>query len=976
MQIFTDATHRIAYATDASAYREIPLGVAYPQTEEDIRWLMNEAKRRNTCLIPRAGGTSIAGQVVGKGIVVDVSKYMNRVLRIDADKRLAVVQPGVVRDELNIALKPYGLFFSPETSTSNRCCIGGMIGNNSCGTHSLVYGSTRHHVVALKVMLTDGTVHLFTVDGHGEEHQESSVWENLQSLLTTWQQDEYTTRLIRDNFPDTAIRRRSCGYAIDECLRLWDAEADECVGFNMPALITGSEGTLAFVLEATLSLDVLPAKEKALVCAHVNNLNDSWDINLIALEHHPYAVELLDGKILELCKGNIEADRDRFFVKGDPAAIVITEFCASTTDELNQQIAAYETSLQTKGHSVYAVTRVYGKDVERVWSLRKAGLGVLSTMHGEAKPIGVIEDTAIAPYRMGDYMKDFQQMLVDLGLDCVYYGHISTGELHLRPILDIKKKEDRILFRRIAHETALLVKKHRGCLSGEHGDGRLRGEFIPIMYGDEVYNLMRALKNVCDGEGIMNKGKIVDTFPMDEYLRYDLNQSYLIGKFIDNSTSMMQQIERCNGSGDCRKSNIIGGTMCPTFKLLKDETYSTRSRANIFREVLTRGTLDASERKQSLKELLSDESLNHALSTCLSCKACKSECPSNVDIAKIRSEILHLQNKTFGVSMQNALIVLLPWITKIGSYIPHVYNWVTSNKWTSFIIKKCMRFAVERHLPTVSIRTMRKLCQQEPQPHTNKKVYVFADEFTNYQEAELGLTFVRLLVSLGYEVEIPKHVESGRAAISKGCLGLATKYAEKNVRLLKDIVTDDTPLIGIEPSCILTFRDEYIHLVSEPLQEDAKRLAKNCLLYDEWLVREFKMGRISAEVFDSLPAHIWLHGHCNQKALVGIEHTATLLNMIPDACLHVIPSGCCGMAGSFGYEKKNFETSMAIGNMVLFPTIRQAYKDSEPDANTFVCAPGTSCRQQIKEGTGINAYHPIEILYKALRTRNTKNEFL
>lgn len=970
MQIFTDATHRIAYATDASAYREIPLGVAYPQTEEDIRWLMSEVKRRNTCLIPRAGGTSIAGQVVGKGIVVDVSKYMNQILRIDASKRIAIVQPGVVRDELNIALKPYGLFFSPETSTSNRCCIGGMIGNNSCGTHSLVYGSTRHHVVALKVMLTDGTIHLFTIDGNNEEHPKSSVWEDIQNLLTTWKQDESTTQLIRENFPDTAIRRRSCGYAIDECLRLWDVEAGEYAGLNIPALITGSEGTLAFVLEATLSLDVLPAKEKALVCAHVNNLNDSWDINLIALEHHPHAVELLDGKILELCKGNIEADKDRFFVKGEPAAIIITEFCASTVDELNQQIAAYESSLQNKGHSVYAVTRVYGKDVERVWSLRKAGLGVLSTMHGEAKPIGVIEDTAIAPYRMKDYMTDFQHMLLNLGLDCVYYGHISTGELHLRPILDIKKKEDRILFRKIAHQTALLVKKHRGCLSGEHGDGRLRGEFIPIMYGDDVYNLMRELKNVCDKDGILNQGKIVDTFPMDEYLRYDLNQSYLIGKFIDNTTSLMQQIERCNGSGDCRKSNQIGGTMCPTFKLLKDETYSTRARANIFREVLTRGTIGTNVDNVSLKKLLSDKSLNHALSTCLTCKACKSECPSNVDISKIRSEILHLQHKAMGVPIKTYMITYLAWITKIGSYIPHVYNLVTTNKWTSYVIKKCLNFAVERHLPNVSIRTMRALCKSENKKKSNKKVYVFADEFINYQEAELGLTFVKLLTHLGYEVEIPKHEESGRAAISKGCLNVATKYAEKNVRLLKGIVNDDTPLIGIEPSCILTFRDEYIDLVREPMKEDARQLGKNCFLYDEWLVREVKKGNINPSVFKSIPANIWLHGHCHQKALVGVEHTASLLRMIPNADVHVIPSGCCGMAGSFGYEKKNYETSMAIGEMVLFPTIRKAQENTDANKQTIICAPGISCRQQIMEGVGVKAYHPIEILYKAITNNN------
>ena len=951
MKLLTDSLHRIAYSTDASIYSEMPMAVAYPESEDDIRWLLAEAERRHTHLIPRAAGTSIAGQVVGSGIVMDISRYMNRILEINAAERWVRVQPGVVRDELNMALKPYGLFFSPETSTSNRCCIGGMVGNNSCGTHSLIYGSTRHHVLALRVMLTDGTVHTFT-NHTTYSPADTGLRGDILRQLHTWQHDPATRQLLTSAFPDTTIRRRSCGYALDEAL------AGQTL--DIPALLTGSEGTLAIVTEITLSLDPLPPAHTMLVCAHLDDLDKSWPANLIALRHQPTAVELLDGRILELCRGNIEADKNRFFVQGEPAAIVVVEFHGDDTEALNRQAAAFEADL-AKQQMSYACTRVYDGDVARVWALRKAGLGVLTSTDADAKPVGVIEDTAVAPERMQAYMHDFRAMMARLNLDCVFYGHISTGELHLRPVLNLRLQKDKELFRQVATETARLVKKHHGSLSGEHGDGRLRGEFIPLMYGKQVYELFRQLKRTWDPQGLLNIGKIVDTPPMDSSLRYDPEQPLNHPE----REALLRQLDRCNGSGDCRKSNLIGGTLCPAYKVSHDELWSTRARANILRYA-------QNNTEQSL--INSEPSLNDAvkevLSSCLACKGCRSECPSNVDMTRIRSEILQQQYDTTHVPFRTWMIAHMAYFQVLGSLVPSVYNFFATNRLTSSLLKHLMHFAAQRRIPTLSRHTMRYLIAhnqqsvtRNPSPVTRHRVYLFADEFTNYQEAEIGLTFANLLRHLDYEVIVPKHVESGRAAISKGCLRLASRFARKNIQFLKDIITDDTPLVGIEPSCILSFRDEYPRLVPAELKRDAETLARNCLLYDEFLLREIQRGHISTNqlinLSTNIPTPIYLHGHCHQKALVGIEKTAELLRLIPNTTLHVIPSGCCGMAGSFGYEQTHYDTSIAIAEMVLAPAVRQA----EP--NAVICAPGTSCRQQILDTTARHALHPIQLLAKA-----------
>lgn len=955
-ELFTDTLHRIIYSTDASGYCEEPLGVVYPKDSEDIRIIVSFAIQNHLNLIPRAGGTSLAGQVVGKGLVVDISKHMNRILEIRPEESWIRIQPGVILDELNLFCKPYGLFFGPETSTSNRCCLGGMVGNNSCGSHSLVYGSTRDHLLEAKVVLSDGSE--VTLKGLNrteiEEKQkdcslEGKIYKQLIDLLS----NQENQKEIIDNYPDISLRRRNSGYAIDELLRCnyFDQTCDE--PFNLCKLLAGSEGTLAFVTELKLHLVPLPPVEKAVICVHCSTLEESFEANLVALKHHPVAIELMDNNILELSKQNISQNKNRFFIQGDPAAILIIELAEDSTEAVDRKADEIEADLR-KHHYGYHYPRIYGKDISRVWNLRKAGLGLLSGMPGSAKPVSVIEDTAVAPYRLPAYIADLKKVLEHYNLSCVYHAHISTGELHLRPVLNLKEKKDRELFRMIATETAKLVKKHKGSLSGEHGDGRLRGEFIPLLLGDQVYGLLKDVKNIWDPSHIFNMGKIVDTPPMDVGLRYEKKELNVPTYFnYSHQKGWLCAIEQCNGAGDCRKSDLFGGTMCPTYRATRNEKNTTRARANVLRELLTHPKTEHVFKQPEILEVLD---------TCVSCKACKSECPSNIDMARFKAEYLQHHYDVSHVPLRSFLIANLIKIQKMGMVIPWLYNGIVSVRLTSSLLKGMLRFAPERSIPKLYKMTLRNwlLRHSDANVPTKGTVYLFADEFTNYMDVEIGIRFIELLRKLGYSVLIPEHVESGRTEISKGMLKKAKVIAEKNVTLLQGLITEDTPLIGIEPSCILSFRDEYPDLVSEHMKVSAAKLAVNSLLYDEFIVREIKKGNIIRSQFTEASLKIMLHGHCHQKSLASIEPSKEMLSLPVNYVVEVIPSGCCGMAGAFGYEKEHYQLSMQIGEQVLFPAIRQTGDE------VCISAPGTSCRQQIADGTGRKALHPIEVLYNAL----------
>jgi FAD/FMN-containing dehydrogenase/Fe-S oxidoreductase len=953
-----DSTMRALYATDASVYREMPQAVALPKTEGDICKLVRFARERGTSLIPRTAGTSLAGQVVGAGIVVDVSRHLTRILEIDETGSRVRVHPGVVRNELNLALAPHQIFFAPETSTQNRCMIGGMVGNNACGANSVVYGSTRDHLISARAVLSDGSIAEFGPLLPEEFESkcsgktlEASIYRETKKLLG----DAGNRAEVGREFPKKSIHRRNTGYALDllaECAPF----TSDGPPFNFCRLLAGSEGTLAFLTEITLACEPLPPKVSALICVHCATIDEALRANLVALRYAPRACELMDHNILECTKANLEQRQNRFFVQGDPGAILAVELAAPTREVVADVAARLETELRAAGFG-YHYPVVWGPDQNRVWNLRKAALGLLSNIPGDAKPVAVIEDTAIDPQDLPEFVQELDKILGGHGLSAVHYGHAGSGELHLRPILNLKEQEHRRLFRVVGTEIAQLVKRYGGSLSGEHGDGRLRGEFLPLMVGEKNYALFRAVKQVWDPSGIFNPGKITDTPPMDASLRYEPKQVVREFKTVlrfSEARGILRAAEQCNGSGDCRKSHLMGGTMCPSYMATRNERDTTRARANILREVLTRSS--------KANPFDSDE-IASVMDLCLSCKGCKSECPSNVDVARLKAEWLQQRYDAKGVPLRARLIGGFSRVMALASIAPGAFNFLVSNKTTGALFKKFAGFAPGRSIPKLNKIPLRRWIQihaNKSDSFPNGRVFLFCDEFTNFNDEDVGIKAVRLLNRLGYEVLIPEHVDSGRAQISKGLLRDAQTLAVRNVELLKDVVTSETPMVGIEPSAILGFRDEIPDLVPGHLVRAANALAKHSLLVDEFIEREAERGRIRREAFTKETRNIKIHGHCHQKSLASLTPTVKALELPVNYKVQVIPSGCCGMAGSFGYEKEHFDISMRIGGLVLLPAVRSARAD------TIIAAPGTSCRHQIKDGTGRLAQHPAEILHDAL----------
>jgi FAD/FMN-containing dehydrogenase/Fe-S oxidoreductase len=957
-ELLTDETSRRLYATDASAYREIPLAVAIPKGEADIAALIRFAIREKTSLIPRTAGTSLAGQVVGPGIVVDVSRHFNRIVEVNTREGWAIVEPGIVRDDLNHHLRSLGFFFAPETSTANRAMIGGMIGNNSCGSNSVVYGSTREHLAEVTALLSDGSkVLIRAVDQDefdrktGLETLEGDLYRHIRTALS----DEGTvTRIVKD-FPKPSIARRNTGYAIDMLARMrpFNATGDP---FNFCSLIAGSEGTLAFILSAKVKLTPLDPPHKKLVCIHCESIDESLRANLVVLKHQPSAVELMDHYVFEATKRNIGQQENRFFIQGDPKAILVAELTRRSPEELDSSINGLVDDLQAQGLG-YAYPIVSGADIKKVWDLRKAGLGLLSNIPGDVKPVPVIEDTAVDVHDLPAFIADIGKLLADNSLYSVHYAHAGSGEIHLRPYINLKTADGVKLFREMATGTAALVKKYNGSLSGEHGDGRLRGEFIPGMIGDANYKLIKELKAVWDPHGIFNPGKIVDTPPMDTHLRFARDQSTPeFDTMLDFSGTMgiLRTAEQCNGSGDCRKTEISGGTMCPSYMATRNERDTTRARANILREMLTTSHKANPFDYDEIKEVMD---------LCLSCKGCKSECPSNVDVAKLKQEWQYQYYKERGVPLRTRLIGNFSAGMKLASSMRWGYETLFGNRILGNLAKRAIGFAPARSMPEMSPVTWKKWFREEFKPSASGRVvYIFIDELLNYNEAEIGITSVRLLDKLGYEVRYVDHPESGRSFLSKGLLAQAASLARKNVQLFKDVITEETPLLGVEPSAILSFRDEYPDLLRGKEKSAATKIASHTFLIEEFLAKELDAGRIDLSLFRDSRKLVKLHGHCQQKALSSLTPVKKILTRMGNNEVHLIPSGCCGMAGSFGYEAEHFDLSMKIGELVLFPTVRK-----QP-ADVIIAAPGTSCRHQIKDGTGRRALHPVEILWGALLT--------
>ena len=959
------AAQRRVYATDASVYQELPLAVALPRHEADIERLIAFAQKHKITLIPRAAGTSLAGQVVGQGLVVDISKYFNKILEINAGEKWVRVQPGVIRDDLNKYLAPHGLLFGPETSTANRAMIGGMIGNNSCGLHSIIWGSTRDHLLEVKTLLSDGSEVVFSsinresflqkLSGKTTASQrEQAIYAGMWGIISNPVDQE----LIEKNFAKKTVTRRNSGYALDSL-------TDEKSGgenINLARLIAGSEGTLCFVTEAKIGLVDLPPAAVGVVCVHTASLAEALHANRVAMRHAPRASELVDKYIMDFTKEHHEYSKNRFFLEGDPAALLLVEFWGETEEEVQKLAADFVADL-TLENLGYAHPLLFGADATKAWDIRKAGLGLIRNLPGDTQPVNLIEDCAVAVEDLPDYIADLEKLLARHDLHASYYAHAGAGELHVEPMINLKTSEGKRLFRKVLAETAALVKKYRGVLSGEHGDGRLRGEFIPFMMGQEVYEIFRQVKRIWDPDGIFNANKIVDTPPMNESLRYvaDAPPPAIDTVFdFTREEGILRLTEKCSGSGDCRKTELTGGTMCPSYMATRRERDTTRARANILRQFYTETSF-----LENKKSTTTDAMVKEVLDLCLSCKGCKAECPSSVDVGKMKAEFTQKYHDTHGVPFRSRLVAGFTKRMKQAALAPWVYNKIFSTPALRRAANKAVGFHPERTMPLLGKQTFRKWFGKRKKTPANGaakngKVYLFCDEFTDYNDAEVGQKMVGLLEKLGYEVLLPKHVESGRTFLSKGLVKEAQKIANENVRLLQNLISDEAPLVGIEPSAILTFRDEYPDLVAPELREAAQNLAKNALLFEEFMAREMEKKNIASSQFSTEEKLVKLHGHCHQKALSSLSVAKQVLSLPLNYKVQLIPSGCCGMAGSFGYEAEHYELSMQIGELVLFPAVR-----AQPD-EVIIAAPGTSCRHQIKDGTGRRALHPVEILWEAL----------
>ena len=939
-----DETSRLLYATDASIYQMLPHGVVIPREEADVIATMRLAAKHGVPILPRGSGTSLAGQTVNAAVVLDFTPYMAGVLEVNPRERWVRVQPGVILDELNALLKPHGLRFAPDVATSNRASVGGMMGNNSSGAHSILYGKTVDHVLEQRVVLSDGTVTTFRemplqtwLNYEKGDTLEARIYREVGRVCR-----EHAAEIDR-RFP--RIMRRVGGYNLDEIVRYGR--------LNLAKIMVGSEGTLATVVEAKLNLVPLP-RYTGLIVSHFNDLIEALETTPLLLSHKPSAVELTDRIILNLTRGNSTLARARSFLQGEPEAILVTEFYSDSEEELRARLEELQSVLVREriGYAHPMVTDAAGQ--RDVWNIRKAGLGLLMGMKGDPKPVGFVEDTAVPPEHLAAYIREFRALLRRHGAEACYYAHASVGCLHVRPILNLKEATDRQRMREIAEGVAELVLKYGGAVSAEHGDGLARSEFQQRMFGPVLYQAFREVKAAFDPHGLMNPGKIVDAPPMDANLRIGGGyQTIPVSTILDFSRDggFARAVELCSGVGACRKN--LDGTMCPSYRATRDEAHSTRGRANVLRMVLS----GQAKPVDGGRSELADPRVHEVLDLCLECKACKSECPSNVDMAKMKYEFLSTYHEKHGTPLRARFFGGVAGLNRLAALAPRVANKVQEWPATRTLMERVLGIDARRPLPRYADATfLRWFRSRRPASDGSAgDVLLIADTFTNYQEPDIGKAAVRLLEAFGYRVVVPHLRCCGRPQISKGLLREARASAEYNVEQLLPWVRNGTPILGLEPSCTVTFRDEYADF---GLGEPAREVAANT-----WLVQDFLAERHGAEArlpFSALSREVRLHGHCHQKAVFGTARTVQALKMASGFRVTEIPSGCCGMAGSFGYEREHYDLSLQIGEQSLFGHVRSAPEGA------LIVAPGTSCRHQLADVLGVRALHPVQALELAL----------
>ena len=949
-EVLIDRPSRLIYATDASLYEMEPVAVVFPRRAADVAATLAAARAHGAPVLPRGGGTSLAGQGVNHAVVLDFTRQMDGVLEIDPQARLARVQPGLVLSELNRAARPYGLHYPIDPSTANRATIGGGIGNNSCGTHSGLYGKTVDVVEAMDVYLADGEELTF----------ERRAGRELEALIDAGDREGRLYRDLRElarrereeigrRFPQ--IPRRVSGYNLETLL---DAE-----GVNLSQLVVGSEGTLAVVTEATVQLAPLPAR-RGIAAVHFRTLVEAAEATVAANVFGPAAIELVDEIIIERCRSSVGYAALADFVVGEPGAILLIECFAENDAELAQRLGEIAADLKSRGMGYATVIETDAGAQSRMWQMRQAGLGLLMSMHGDPKPAAFVEDTAVPPERLPQFVARFDAAVRARGLRAGYYGHAAAGCLHIRPVVNVKDRAGLEQTEALAGEIADLVVEFGGSLSGEHGDGIVRGAFIEKMFGPQIVEAFRETKTLFDPEGMLNPGKIVDTPPFRDNLRLSPETSSREPQAMlsfEAEGGLARAVEMCNGQGACRK---FDGGMCPSFQVTRDEEHSTRGRANLLRQILN-GAMPYTE--------LGGERLGAALDLCVECKACKAECPSGVDLAKIKYEVLYQRQLEHGAPLRDRMFARIDRLARVGAVIAPLANGLAGFGPARAALHR-LGIHRQRPLPRFQRRTFGRWFASRSGRRNGGAaprgdLVFFDDTFTDYVHPEVGMAAVRVAEALGYRVvRAANRVCCGRPSISKGLLEEAREQAGRNVAALIEYARRGTAIVGVEPSCLLTLRDEYPLLLRGEEAAEASEVAERSLLFDEWLERELAERPQAADVFkgaaDGAERPILLHAHCHQKALAGVEQTLAALRAAGYAP-QLIETGCCGMAGSFGFEAEHYETSRQMGELRLFPAVRSA------PAGTPIAITGVSCRQQIGHFTDRAPRHVVEYLAESLQ---------
>ena len=940
-----DPFSRVLYSTDASIYQMEPVGVVIPRSVEDVLAVIEIARDNRVPVLPRAGGTGLAGQSVNHAIVMDFSKYLNQVVEVNQEEQWVRVQPGIVLDQLNRYLAPYNLQYAPDPTTSNRACVGGGIGNNTCGAHSVIYGKTLDHIKEVDVVLSDAAqAHFQSLEPHELEAKLNG--EGLESDIYRG-----VLQIARENLAEIEARypkimRRVSGYNLDSFL------GEEPV--NLAKMVVGSEGTLCVVTEAKVNLVPRPTMT-SLSVLHFADIFEASEATKEVLKHGPSSVEVLDKMVLDRSRESMGQSRNLAFVQGNPGAMLLVEFYGESEAELTAKMEHLRDDMAHRRLGYACVNLLDRVDQDMVWNVRKGGLGLLMSIRGDAKPIPFVEDPAVDPENLGEFVRRFDEVVRNHDTQAGYYGHASVGCLHIRPLISLKSADGIEKMLSIGEEISDLVKEFGGSMSGEHGDGIVRGVWTEKMFGPEIYQAFRDLKSTFDPQRIMNPGKIIDCPPMRENLRYGSEyQAESLPAHLDFSldTNYAGAVEMCNGMGACRK---LTGTMCPSFMATREEEHSTRGRANLLRAALS-GTLPPGT--------VTDKRLYEAMDLCLECKACKSECDSGVDMAKLKYEFLDNYYKTNKRPLRNKLFAHINRLNRLGSRFAPLSNWGAGSPIGKFVSSALLGVHPSRRLPRFASQTLAQWFNSRPasgQARTVKgTVALFNDTFMNYNYPEIGKAAVELLEAAGYRVQLANAQCCGRPMISKGMLDEAAAHARYNVDLLHAFADQGVPIIGCEPSCLLTFRDEYPEFCRDGLAHaKARKVAENSYLIDEFLAMLHDKGELELE-FSNRSKKVLFHGHCHQKSLVGTAPSLTALRLPPGYEVELINAGCCGMAGSFGFEKEHYDVSMTIGEQTLFPAIR------DKGAEWEVAVMGVSCRQQVEQGTGRTARHLVEVLRDAV----------